>query len=703
VTLPTSPPPLPAQEAQDRPPLIPLWGVLSRNRHVTVPLAVPWALAAVGVSLAVTPGTLAPVAAGAAVLTAVIWWAAPHKWTGKDGKPRWPEVWYARLSALALAGWLTWTAAAGPGPWMWWEAAVLAAGALAWGIPWWWHKRPRAHHDIVTEWNDWWQYHSKAWHNVAGSHVIGIETKGVIDTLKIQLWAGRQYLKDITDALPLIESALSGHVEAGMTRAEVLKGDKAAGIRGDASVVLLHLKRANPHDVEIEWEPARCPSSVTQPAPLGKNETGGWVLALLLANWFIIGKTRWGKSNQCSVMLASWVGCPDAHPPWIIDLKGGRSARPWANGADWVAITIAEARLVLAMGVAEVRARAEHWYTGTEQGVPTEEVPALVIFVDEAHGVLSTMSGDAQCRRDAAIIASEGSGLNVHLWVATQYGALDESVGTEQIRGNLPNRMCFAVSEPAHGQFALTDWAKLDASRLENKGEFYYRIGPDAASAPCRGPHMPHDLVRDITAASPAADRPPLVLWCRDQVAYYAGDDGQEPVTWQDIYDGRRDRLPASFRPGGQAAARPPQEASMNTHTPPAPALPPPPDSPAAIADRIEDELGALPDDDPSPVDAALLEDAITSKKRLWARLLQQAPDGGIKPAQLTAGSGLGRTWTHEQLNALMEMRVITRLSTGRYTPVPGQDVWAGLERIRRANDHVAGEARRLVAAGNSQ
>jgi hypothetical protein len=112
--------------------------------------------------------------------------------------------------------------------------------------------------------------------------------------------------------------------------------------------------------VEVGWDGALCPASVTALAPIGKDESGEWVFAPLLTNWFQIGRTRSGKSNELSTLLASWTGCADALPPWIIDLKGGRSARPWAEGADWIATTIEEARLVPAAGAAEVRARAEH-------------------------------------------------------------------------------------------------------------------------------------------------------------------------------------------------------------------------------------------------------------------------------------------------------------------------------------------------------
>ena len=666
-----SPPRLPALAPSARQPLVPAWGLLRRNRHVTVPMAVPPAFVAAGAALTASPQAAIPAAVGSAVLAGSVWWAAPHKWTGKDGKPRWPEVWYARASALAAGAWLSATAYAGLG-----VPELIAAGALgtAWGIPWFLHKRARKHEaSIVAEWEFWWLHYAAAW-DLAGSHITDVTRHGVIDTLHVQLRAGHQTLASVKAVLPKLESALQGHVEAGMTRCEVVKGNP--------SQVLIHLKRENPHDAEVGWEQSLAPSTVTGTMPIGRSEAGEWVFAPMLENWFIIGRKRSGKSNELSVALASITGCRDARPPWIIDLKGGRSARPWAQCSDWIATTIEEARLLLGAGVAEVRARARDWYTGSEQGVPTEDVPALFIVVDEAHGVLSNMSGDAECQRSAAIIASEGGAVCVYVIVMTQYGALHESVGTDQIRGNLPARMCFAVSDPDHGQFALTDWRNLDASKLENQGEFYWRRGPDQPSAPCRGPHMPHDLVRAIAGRHAKISRPRLVLFATE---------------WQQVYDARHDRLPAVFRRSNlspDAAPPPPVEVPMA----PVSSLPP---ELAEILERIEDDVAAVPDlAAPPPVDPADWEAALADQERQWAAELQRAPAGiGVKPARLEAVSGMGRTRTHELLNALIGRGVITKLSYGRYAPLPGQDVEAGLRAIKEANDRLAEQARQMVSA----
>ena len=618
--------------------------------------------------------TLAGTAMGGAATAAAVWWAAPHKWTGKDGKPRWSEVWYARLSALAAGAWLTAAARWGLD---WWTLGLLGGGALAWGGPWWWHKRPRKQAaTIVAEWARWWQHYAPIW-GVAGCHIFDVTSQGVIDTLHIQLWAGHQHGKHIEDILPLIESALQGHVQVGMTRAETVKGDP--------SKVLVHLKRKNPHAVEYSWDPALAPDTVNGKMPIGKDERGAWDMVRCMAlNWFIIGALGGGKSNELSVMLASITGCADARV-WLIDRKGGKAARPWLPALDWVATTVEEARLMLRCLLAEVRARALDGYDGNEEMTPTPQVPAIFLVIDEAHNVTSEMNGDTECRNLVASIASECRSSAIRVIVCTQYGALAESVGTEQTRGNLKNRICFKVADPAHGQFALEDYMKLNAARLEEPGEFYYRLDGVQSSAPSRGPHLPHPLVRELAARNALVERPPLVLYAADH---------------QETYGTRGERLPAQFRSPSAPPAIRPEETKPMWPTPGTATA----ETPEQIAQRIEDELATIPDvpSPTGPIDPALLADAVTRKKMLWAKLLHQAPPGGIKPSQLAAGSGLGRSWTQQQLAALLEMRVITRPETGRYVPVPGQDIWAGLERIRLQNDHAADQARRLVSAGNS-
>jgi hypothetical protein len=647
---------------------VPAWDFVRRNRHVTVPLALPALFAGAGFTAAAFPRGRGYLVTACAVAAACMYLAAPHKWD------RAREQWYARLSVIMAGGWLCVTAWTGITRW---TLIALAAGVLAWGIPWFLHKRPReqkAAKGAIAQWNVWWQHHALSW-GLPGSAVIDVTLKGPVVTLRIQLWAGRQHARQVTDAAHLIESALRGFAGPGMVR--------VAGDHHNASQALVHLKRANPLAGTIRWDASLVPLSVTESAAIGLGEEGAWIRVCLAANWFLIGRSRSGKSNELSLFLAAITGCDDALV-WLIDRKGGRAARPWMPAVDWCATTIEEARLMLDTAVAEIRARGTYADDGTEQLRPTTEVPAIFLVVDEAAQVTGLASGDARCAADLASVASMGMGLAVYVIASTQYGALDASVRTEETRSNLPNRICFAVTSQAHGAFALSDYQNLDASRLEKQGSFYYQLGPKADSAPARAPEMTHDLVRSIAARNGAMPRRPLVLYASDHQA---------------VYDARWSRLPAAFRDGA------PQYAAWLDagHSPEeAPVIPAPHgDDMAERLARVDADTAETPDihmaDLPRIPSDAEIRGEVSRRKARFARALMAAPADGISPARLQQATGLGRTWIHQQLSSLTDAGAVIKVASSgnssAYLAAPGEDVWQAMEAIR------AGHGRLLEAA----
>jgi hypothetical protein len=646
------PPPPFAAEAAD-PALIPSAAFLWRNRHWTMPLAsIPFM--AVAGDAAGAAGAHMDIGVGAGTATLAMWLAAPHKWDRRA------EQWYARLTTTATAGWLYSASWAGLD---WWTFGAGCAVCLSWGIPWWHHKRPRrkkAGARDIARWDEWWQHHCRSW-GLAGSKIADVTVLGVTVTLTVQLWAGRQAAQSVTQALPYVESALRGLVGAGMIRCEP--------DRDNPSRVLLHLKRSDPLRGEVTWDASWLPESATGDWVMGVAESGRLVRGPVLVNSFTTGATRTGKSNEQSHELAAVTACPDA-VAWMIDRKGGRAARPWLEALDWVATTTDEARLMLACAAAEVEARALHAYDGSEQLEPAPEVPAIVIFVDEAHEAFSLMRGDARCAADAAAIASMGSGVNVHLKIKTQYGALAESVRTEQIRSNLPLRMCFRTETAAHGTFALGDRSKADASRLRGKGSFYYKLGPDVPEEQARGAHMHHDLVRAIAARHGAMPRIPLRLYASDH---------------QGIYDARWSRLPAPLRHlapqwNGSEPEPAPAEAAGGEAW--------------AAAMRIEDDIAATPDLAALPRVADFeVRDALARGRRAFADALERAPAGGIAPRRLIAASGMSRSWVMGRLKTLTGQGTVEKVQDGMYRAADGADVAAAMDEISAASARLLADA----------
>jgi hypothetical protein len=657
-----------------------------RNRHVSVPLAVPPAVWTAGEIMHAYGVGWEALAAGVA-LSGNVWFFAPHKWTNKKGEPRAKEVWYARASAVAVSGWLTAAAFAGPvsgvGPEL---AGSLFVTSAAWGCLWWAHKRPRGMKDrerLLRQWRAWWEGHSHAW-GVGGSRVIEAEEKGVTVRLRVQLMAGRQSVQHIRGAVHLIESALEGMADIGMVRVEPVKGN--------ASQVDVFMKRENPLREVIEWDPSLAPRSVHEDAILGVSETGELVRAPMRVNAFVNGKTRSGKSNHLALRLTQLAGCDDDRQI-VIDLKK-RSARPLlrASAVDWVVTDRDEARDCLRMLCAEVAARSRDWDTGEEQALATPSTPALHAMIDEANPLTSATAGTAECARLLSVVASQGSGLEVYCEVYTQYGALEESVQTEQTRMNLPLRACYATEHADHGQFALGD-GRGDTSKLEGKGEFLLKLGPRTRPERIRAPHMPHRLLEEITAANARrVRRPRLALWCGGEPS------GIGSLTWQEWWDRRWLRVDPAFRSVSPQYAEAVERYGEPDQSPVSPAAPPPvaagDDTGATVAAQIEAETAG--DDIAPTATAAASAGSRASRLERFAAALQSAPGDGITRGELAAASGYSPSLVSGELKRLAERGAIVSRDQ-RWRPLPGRDMLAELQAVRAGDDALLpGEGRGL-------
>lgn len=670
-----------------------------RRSDLSVPAAVPpavWTAAEI-----MHANGLGPEAAAASIAVGgVVWWLAPHKWTGKNGEPRRPEVWYARLTAVAFPWWATTAAFLGPvsgdgAP----LAGSLAVLSGAWGYFWWKHHRVRGMKDrerLLRQWQAFWAGHSYAW-GVGGSRVTDAEEKHSQVRLRVQLVPGRQSFHNVKGALHLIESALQDFGGAGMVRAEVVKGNP--------SQVDVFLKRENPLRDIVEWDPSRAPSSVHDDAFRGLSETGEPVMVPQRVSAFINGKTRSGKSNYEQVRIAELSGCADARA-FVIDLKQ-RNARPLlkSGAVDWVITDPDEAGAALRMLRAEIAARSREWDTGEEQGLATPFVPALFALIDETNPLTSEMAGAgaAARARDLAAVASQGAGVEVYAEVSTQYGGLAESVQTEQTRSNLPLRVCFAVESSDHGAFTLGD-SRGDASKLEEKGEYLMKLGPKARPEKVRAPHMPHPLLEQVIADNGRRVRKPrLGLFCGNEPSGIGG------LTWQEWFDRRHLRISPSFRgispqyaeaveqfgePGTAAASVPGETARLH-----AAAAPPAEEDRdgAAVSARIAAET-AGGDVVPSAAAAARASEIWAQSQERFFGQLAGAPPEGIRTAELIEESGVSNGWAYKTLGQLAERGAVTQPGRGRYAPVSGRDVKAEAAALRAGTEALGRDARRIAA-----
>lgn len=692
-------PPVPVQPRRESEAMIPAaFRKVRRNRHASVPLAVPpvmWTAGEILHAFALTPETA--VAGGA--VTVAVWFFAPHKWD------RGPEQWYARLSVTAAGTYLPLAAAFGassglPGMIL---GGFLVAGGAAWGIPWFRHYRPRGRRrrqKMIARWDAWWQSHCWGW-NLRGSGVIDASVHRVTVKIRVQLVAGQQSLQHVKQSVHLIESALQGMADIGMIRVETVKG------RPDQ--VDLFMKRENPLREPVQWEAAVAPRSVHEDWTPGMNEAGAWVHLPQRKSSFVIGATRTGKSNHLLLRALCLAGCPDAVTV-LIDLKGGRSARPVlaAQAADYVVTGVDEARMWLLLACTEIHARAKYCYTGEEQLEGTIEIPAVFTLIDETHGLTSVDNGDSECARLLSVIASQGAGLEFYADVYTQYGSLEASVRTEQTRMNLPVRVTYRVEQPAHAAFAIPEYDKLDASKLEEQGTCYVKDGPQTRPEQVRDIHMPHSLFAGeaAVAVSRAAKPREWVLYCGGQPCPAGG-------TWQQWWDARWLRLDPAFRrisPQYQAAAEAaggaetvneeqPQAAHAVPAAPVSPAQPSRDEDARRTAERIEAESaqGAPADFEPDRRAVSRLGQVIARQKEDFADALADAGPDGISPDQLIRESGRSRTWVYQMLKTLSDKGIVIQVRRGLYAAAGGADVSQAIRAIEEHNDVLLRQAKRKV------
>jgi hypothetical protein len=666
-----------------------------RNRHFTVPLAIPpllWLAALILHRFHATGGVL--VVGG--VLTGAVAFFASHKWDREN------EQWYARISAAVASLWLWLATWFGP---VRGEITALVLGSLllaltiAWGIPWWKHKRPRGwrrRQKQIAKWGGWWQEHCLYW-QLGGSHVIGAKETETRCRLHIQGVPGRHSFAYVERACALIPSALGGQFPP---ECATPFPDPEDGSR-----FFLELRKVNPLAKVVEYDLALAPRSVSDRAVIGKTETGDWKHVTMLKSRFVIGQIGSGKSNFLSVEATNLAGCMDG---WqiLIDLKGGRSARPLLPQMDYVAVTLDEARTVLQMLHDEGIARSADMYHGEEQHTPTVQDPAIHLFIDETFGVTSVTAGDADCARLLMLIASMFRAVSIYVEVFTQYGSLESSVRDEQTRSNLPVRVVFRVEQARHGAYAIEEYAKLDASKLEEPGTFFIKDGPKATPVQVRAPHLPHDLLKRIALQNYTlkADRPLLRLYAQQ---------------WQGWWDARWDRLPENFRKDSPqyqaraallAAASPAQawQAHQDIRDAAVPAEPLPASEPgkgdgASTAARIAQEqarFSGLPDDFiPSPKLVARQPRTMSRKRQAFANALESATRSRpATPRQLAEESGMSESWVYQTLAALTETGAAIKVRNGHYAPAGAdQDIADAIDAIRDRNDELLKEHRRSL------
>jgi S-DNA-T family DNA segregation ATPase FtsK/SpoIIIE len=236
----------------------------------------------------------------------------------------------------------------------------------------------------------------------------------------------------------------------------------------------------------------REPATINKPLGVGRHDNGQEFKALFReVAVMIVGVRDSGKSNLMSVLIAQIARCPDALI-FVIDLKGGRMARPWLVPwllgrsprpvIDWLATTREEAEIMLDALIAAGQARAEDG-EGGEKITPSRVNPAVFLFVDETaimtgHGIREGGISNSKIATKLAVIAETFRSEAIDPVVAALRSNVD-IMGSTALKAQSTLRFGLRVNEPQDGQsvFPNDEAAAKALSKITEQGAGMARVG----------------------------------------------------------------------------------------------------------------------------------------------------------------------------------------------------------------------------------
>lgn len=369
------------------------------------------------------------------------------------------ERWFVGLLFAFLTGYLTWTT---------WTTAFQRNAALPVALAaivftaWWRVLRHKAAHRDQAADSEAQRLQKAAEKGDMPAVLAGVGIKGVEGQAVEQLPHGAGTKQHLT--LPPNGSVtfrqLHARTEQVMIATRAPFPIRFAQGNHAADVVCIRMAKdvlAEPHPYPVDRAAGK---SIHDPIPLGLTELGDEAgVTLRELSGKIVGERGSGKSNTINTILAYLTGCTDALV-WMIDGKGGRTARPWLEALDWVACPTeqdsSEADRMLAAAVAVVQARA----TGDGEKVePTERQPGIVLVIEES-SVVTGVGSTANNRRAelAKQLVVLGRSEAVDLLVVGQRGTVT-MLGSGDMASQLQLTIGLGVSKIAEAQRIFEDQA----------------------------------------------------------------------------------------------------------------------------------------------------------------------------------------------------------------------------------------------------
>ena len=252
----------------------------------------------------------------------------------------------------------------------------------------------------------------------------------------------------------------------------------------DASEVTMKLRERDVFAEVARLRPEMHATTINEPFAIGIQEDGTLLHVLIRElHMFLCGTTGAGKSNLINVILAQLNYCPDTLI-WVIDMKGGRTARPWlqawvegkanAPGIDWVATTREEAALMIRAFETAIDTRANSGIGGPKI-TPSSGMPQVILICDEMADLFGASSGTRRELGDSAttnqqFIATAERAVRkgrseavTSIW-ATQRGTVD-TAGSGTLKSLLKLRLALGASSENELRYVIPD-ARMSVKSL---------------------------------------------------------------------------------------------------------------------------------------------------------------------------------------------------------------------------------------------
>ncbi|GAA1711036.1 hypothetical protein GCM10009745_68880 [Kribbella yunnanensis] len=401
---------------------------------------------------------------------------------------------YATAAVVLAGAWLVWTAATTA--WSGRAVTVLLCGLGLLG-PFWFLARNTHHRKRLKEAEEERRRLAAAEARRWPAMLAGLGMDGIVQLERVDHSSDTYSLR--------LRLPSNGKVKFASLKSRTEEIEITAGLRygainvergKSAAEVWMHVNEVDVLARVVPLPRENTPLTINNPLPLGVYEDGT-VLAVPMQGRAskTVGLRGKGKSNLINVKLAALTRCADV-VIWMIDNKGGRTARPWLlpwlEGRtqrpviDWVATTNVEVARMLRAAEAVIDYRSNSG-AGGDKIIPTARMPELMIICEEVALIFGQhdMSNLDNARRGLKIVQL-GRAEAVSVDLVAQRGTVT-MLGGGDLKSQLENTFGLGVADANDARYTFGDTKiAADLARLEHAGSMLVQAGRDTRIVPAK-------------------------------------------------------------------------------------------------------------------------------------------------------------------------------------------------------------------------